>query len=79
VTCLGSCSRIWFFSVLFSVTAGPLTLVTQLSPQILLNCVTNNSHGCRGGDPTSAYDYILHNAIHDETCTNYVAEAQVRL
>lgn len=48
----------------------------QLSPQILLNCVTNKSYGCRGGDPTSAYDYIQHNAIHDETCTNYLAEAQ---
>lgn len=49
----------------------------NLSPQVLIDCVTaNNSHGCEGGDPTAAYSWILQNSIPDETCTNYLAKDQ---
>jgi cathepsin X len=43
--------------------------------QELVNCVTaNNTHGCQGGDPTAAHNYIFQNGIVDETCTNYEAK-----
>jgi len=46
----------------------------QLSPQVLINCVTaNSSAGCQGGDPTAAYSWILDNGITDDTCMNYLA------
>lgn len=46
----------------------------QLSPQVLVNCVTaNQTAGCQGGDPTAAYSWILANGITDDTCMNYVA------
>jgi len=49
----------------------------QLSPQVLVNCVTaNNSNGCYGGDPTAAYDWILKNGITDDTCMSYIAAQQ---
>jgi len=47
----------------------------QLSPQVLVNCVTQNStHGCEGGDPTAAYSWIQSNGITDDTCQNYQAK-----
>eukprot|EP00049_Salpingoeca_infusionum_P008937 m.148445 g.148445 ORF g.148445 m.148445 type:complete len:636 (+) comp14180_c0_seq1:17-1924(+) len=47
----------------------------QPSVQVLVNCVTaNQSHGCEGGDPTAAYDWVLKNKVPDETCTNYLAK-----
>lgn len=47
----------------------------QLSAQVLINCVTGNgTHGCQGGDPTAAYEYVLASGLPDETCTNYVAK-----
>lgn len=47
----------------------------QLSPQVLVNCVTaNNTHGCNGGDPTAAFSWILENGITDDTCMNYLAK-----
>lgn len=47
----------------------------NLSPQVLVDCVTaNSSHGCQGGDPTAAYSWILANGITDDTCMNYLAK-----
>lgn len=47
----------------------------QLSPQYLINCVTDGgSIGCGGGDPTAAYEYIFNHGAVDQTCTNYLAE-----
>jgi len=47
----------------------------QVSPQVLVNCVTKNeTHGCEGGDPTAAYSWILENGITDDTCQNYQAK-----
>ena len=49
----------------------------DLSPQVLIDCVTaNTSKGCDGGDPTAAYSWILANGIPDDTCTNYLARTQ---
>jgi len=46
----------------------------QLSPQVLVNCVTANStNGCYGGDPTAAYSWIAANGLTDDSCQNYVA------
>jgi cathepsin X len=46
----------------------------QPSPQVLVNCVTaNETHGCQGGDPYAAYDWIYQNGITDDSCMNYVA------
>eukprot|EP00462_Mataza_sp_D1_P024172 CAMPEP_0175144220 /NCGR_PEP_ID=MMETSP0087-20121206/13988_1 /TAXON_ID=136419 /ORGANISM="Unknown Unknown, Strain D1" /LENGTH=580 /DNA_ID=CAMNT_0016428619 /DNA_START=8 /DNA_END=1750 /DNA_ORIENTATION=- len=47
----------------------------QLSPQVLVNCVTaNQTHGCQGGDPTAAFSWIFDNGITDDTCQNYQAK-----
>jgi len=47
----------------------------QLSPQVLVNCVTmNDTHGCQGGDPTAAYSWIAKNGITDDSCMNYLAK-----
>jgi cathepsin X len=47
----------------------------QLSPQVLVNCVTaNQTHGCQGGDPTAAYSWIFDNGLTDDTCMNYVSQ-----
>ena len=47
----------------------------QLSPQVLINCVTaNQTIGCGGGDATAAYSWIADNGITDDTCQNYVAQ-----
>jgi cathepsin X len=45
----------------------------NLSPQVLVNCVTaNGTQGCQGGDPTAAYSWIYDNGVTDDTCMNYV-------
>jgi len=47
----------------------------NLSPQMLVNCVTaNQTNGCRGGDPTAAYSYGTENFFVDESCQNYQAK-----
>jgi len=47
----------------------------QLSPQVLVNCVTaNQTLGCNGGDPYAAYAYIHAAGVTDDTCMNYVAQ-----
>ena len=47
----------------------------DLSPQVLVNCVTaGGSMGCRGGDPTAAYAWIKQNGVVDESCQNYLAK-----
>ncbi|KJE88537.1 papain family cysteine protease [Capsaspora owczarzaki ATCC 30864] len=47
----------------------------NLSPQILINCVTaNQTQGCNGGDPLAAYAWIAVNGIHDDTGTWYEAK-----
>jgi len=44
----------------------------DLSPQVLVDCVTaNSSLGCSGGDPTAAYSWLLENGQPDFTCSNY--------
>eukprot|EP00457_Paulinella_chromatophora_P003834 gb/GEZN01003842.1/.p1 GENE.gb/GEZN01003842.1/~~gb/GEZN01003842.1/.p1 ORF type:complete len:606 (+),score=79.37 gb/GEZN01003842.1/:44-1861(+) len=45
----------------------------QISPQALVNCVSN---GCHGADPTKAAEWILQNGITEESCTNYLAVAK---
>lgn len=46
----------------------------QVSPQVLVNCVSANStNGCYGGDPTAAFSWIAANGITDDSCQNYVA------
>lgn len=47
----------------------------NLAPQVLVNCVTaGESAGCNGGDPTSAYAWMVDNGVPDETCANYEAK-----
>lgn len=44
----------------------------DLAPQVLLDCDTDDD-GCHGGDPDTAYQYILQNGIPSETCAPYQA------
>jgi len=43
-----------------------------LAPQVLLTCDMVN-HGCHGGNPVLAYQWIKENNITDETCSPYLA------
>lgn len=44
-----------------------------LAPQVLLNCLGNQS-SCNGGSPSLAYEYIRTHGIPDETCAPYEAK-----
>ena len=46
---------------------------TVLAPQVLVDCVTEHSRGCNGGDPTAAYAYVMEQGLTDETCAPYQA------
>jgi len=58
---------------------GSHTPFVQLSPQVLVNCVTGPMHdglpcrGCLGGNQIAAYEYIATHGVPDETCQNYQA------
>jgi cathepsin X len=49
----------------------------NLAPQVLLSCDMNN-HGCNGGNPPLAYQWIFQNNITDETCSPYQANGHDR-
>lgn len=49
--------------------------VTQLSPQELLSCDTNNQ-GCKGGYINNALDYVKTKGIVDEQCFPYQADSE---
>ncbi len=38
-----------------------------------MDCVKDNSHGCEGGDPNAAFEYIMERGITDESCSPYTA------
>jgi len=58
---------------------GGVTPFAQLSPQVLVHCVTGPQHsgapaqGCLGGNQIAAYDYMAQHGVPDETCQNYEA------
>lgn len=55
------------------------TPFVQLSPQVLVHCVTGPMHdgypcrGCHGGNQIAAHDYIARHGVPDETCQAYEA------
>ena len=52
-----------------------LFLATHSRHQVLVNCVTaNETKGCRGGDPTAAYEWMEEQDVPDETCQAYQAK-----
>lgn len=59
---------------------GGRTPFVQLSPQVLIHCVTGPKHsgghcrGCYGGNQIAAYDYIAQHGVPDETCQSYEAK-----
>uniref|UniRef100_A0A672I1A8 Pro-cathepsin H n=1 Tax=Salarias fasciatus TaxID=181472 RepID=A0A672I1A8_SALFA len=61
----GACGSCWTFSTtgcLESVTAIATGKLTPLSEQQLVDCAQNfNNHGCNGGLPSQAFEYILYN------------------
>jgi cathepsin X len=48
-----------------------------LAPQPLVDCVTENSLGCSGGDPNAAFEWIMNNALTEENCSPYLARDDV--
>eukprot|EP00937_MAST-01D_sp_MAST-1D-sp2_P006323 g6323.t1 len=58
----------------FSLARGGAFPEVDISPQHVLNCVTNGSQSCEGGDPTAVYPYIHDVGAVDETCQNYQAK-----
>lgn len=42
----------------------------NLSPQNVISCSSNDT-GCDGGDALSAFEYMSHGTITDETCSVY--------
>lgn len=46
----------------------------NIAPQVFVSCVqTNETHGCDGGDPAEAYEWMSKNEGTDETCSIYRA------
>uniref|UniRef100_A0A8C7W243 Pro-cathepsin H n=1 Tax=Oncorhynchus mykiss TaxID=8022 RepID=A0A8C7W243_ONCMY len=79
----GPCGSCWTFSTtgcLESVTAIATGKLLQLSEQQLVDCAQAfNNHGCNGGLPSQAFEYIKYNkgimteedypyTAHDDTC-----------
>jgi len=54
-----------------SISRRAMWPVTDLSPQVLINCHGGGS--CLGGNPAGAYAYVHKNGITDGTCQNYQA------
>lgn len=49
----------------------------QLSPQVIVNCVTaNNSNGCYGGEPLAVWEWVHQNGVTDDSCMNYLAKKE---
>ncbi|XP_028287007.1 pro-cathepsin H [Parambassis ranga] len=61
----GSCGSCWTFSTtgcLESVTAIATRRLVPLSEQQLVDCAQDfNNHGCNGGLPSQAFEYIMYN------------------
>ncbi|KAM7396701.1 hypothetical protein PAMP_019724 [Pampus punctatissimus] len=61
----GSCGSCWTFSTtgcLESVTAIATGKLVPLSEQQLVDCAQDfNNHGCNGGLPSQAFEYIMYN------------------
>ncbi|XP_071355580.1 pro-cathepsin H [Trachinotus anak] len=61
----GGCGSCWTFSTtgcLESVTAITTGRLTPLSEQQLVDCAQDfNNHGCNGGLPSQAFEYIVYN------------------
>ncbi|XP_043980475.1 pro-cathepsin H [Gambusia affinis] len=61
----GSCGSCWTFSTtgcLESVTAISTGKLVPLSEQQLVDCAQDfNNHGCNGGLPSQAFEYIMYN------------------
>ncbi|XP_032439306.1 pro-cathepsin H [Xiphophorus hellerii] len=61
----GSCGSCWTFSTtgcLESVTAISTGKLLPLSEQQLVDCAQDfNNHGCKGGLPSQAFEYIMYN------------------
>ena len=72
------CGSCWSFSVTSSLSdrikikRNAQWPDINLSPQVLISCETQD-HGCNGGDTRTAYEWIFHNNITDETCSPYQA------
>jgi hypothetical protein len=45
-----------------------------LAPQVLVDCVKNDSNGCHGGNPHEAYAWVAAHGVTDETCAAYQAK-----
>ena len=59
----------------FNLARGGRFPEVELSSQVLVDCVTgSDSHGCEGGDPTAAYEWVYKNGIVDNSCSNYQAK-----
>lgn len=73
----GSCGSCWAFSsagALEGQLAKTTGVLRDLSPQNLVDCVTENS-GCGGGYMTNAFSYVMQNGgIDSEESYPYVAE-----
>lgn len=61
------CGACWAFSTIEIVGAlwRKSNNTKVPSPQQLLDCSTHGTHGCRGGGPTSALQYVKHHGLTD--------------
>jgi cathepsin X len=77
--CCVDCGSCWAQSTAsalsdrIALTRGNAFPEVVLSPQVLVDCVTDSSHGCQGGDPTAAYAYVMQHGLTDESCAPYLA------
>ena len=49
----------------------------SLSEQEILDCDTGN-YGCKGGQPSAAFDYVIKNSLGKDEDYPYIAETHVK-
>jgi len=71
----GSCGSCWAFATIESFEdrlciAGKVSPLVERSPQYLLDCDTAES-GCNGGNPNSAWSFLVKSGAPSEACYPY--------
>merc|ERR1719162_2974879 len=75
------CGSCWSFAATTAfasrimIARGDAFPEISLSPQLVLDCDTDNNYGCHGGDALGVYEFFHNNGAVEDSCAPYVAES----
>nr|QKY88648.1 cathepsin L-like [Tetracapsuloides bryosalmonae] len=75
----GQCGSCWAFSATGAIESAYFIKnkkLIKLSEQELVDCCTNSSKGCSGGEMNDAFQYAIKNGLHENIDYPYKAEDQ---